>query len=715
MGFSRHRKGRGFAKKRSKDDKPIYRLLIGALFVLILAVFIHFREERVELVEVGASAKGFIVARVSFEFPDPDATLVIKQEAYRDIGRIYQIDESEIKRIRYKFENYLIQHPNWRKGNNVTFEEMYNVLDVVTREMENAKLTDARTLRKREELGLSVRNYYIVTGLDAERYNRLPDSFWSRVSAEINRETLYSDYSINFVVDYFKDTRWRVQTDVDSQKIFQEIIEKQIPEKYTYIDSGTKILSEGEKITPRHLSMLKAMNQALRDAKNLWTVKTILSSILISLIVTVVAWLYFYFRKRDLLYSTRQLALYITIITLLFIASKLVEWFVLYAGYGLVEYMRYPIFIPFATIMLSVLMGEEIALFSSFVLTVILGITLAVPNNYFLFMNLITGTMAALLVKVLKKRKEIFVISAELWLTAACIIVVLNLGSQTLFTMYTVFDLIAAAINLVIMAILLVAILPMLESIFNIMTDMGLMEYMDPTSDLLQRLSIDAPGTYQHSLSIGHIAEYVANAIGANGLLCRVTTLYHDIGKMINPQYYTENYMLTGGKPFNIHQLLTPTESAYIIKSHVADGEALAKQHKLPQVFIDIITQHHGTTLIKYFYVKQLEELGEDKAQIDEDAFRYPGPKPQTKEAAIIMIADSVEAASRSLDDNSEEEIRKLVDRITADKFTDGQFDECPLTFRELNVVKQKLVEILKATHHLRIKYPESKGDEEKK
>ena len=241
------------------------------------------------------------------------------------------------------------------------------------------------------------------------------------------------------------------------------------------------------------------------------------------------------------------------------------------------------------------------------------------------------------------------------------------------------------------------------------MTNMALMEFIDPTHPLLQRLSLEAPGTYQHSLSIGHIAEYAANAIGANGMLCRVTTLYHDIGKLNNPHYYTENQLVTGQKPFNIHQLLTPIESAYIIKSHILDGKALAKQYNLPKIFIDIILEHHGTTLIKYFYVKQLEKMNGVKEDVDEKAFRYPGPKPQTKESAIIMLADSVEAASRTLEENTEEAVRDLVDKIAGSKILDNQFDECDLTFDELALVKQKLVEIIKATHHLRIKYPDSK------
>ena len=370
------------------------------------------------------------------------------------------------------------------------------------------------------------------------------------------------------------------------------------------------------------------------------------------------------------------------------------------------DVIRYPLIIPFAAILICLLLNEELAIFTSAYLTTFLGITLATNATAFLTLNLLTGTVAAINTNHLRKRKEIFVILARVWLVAAALVFSFNLASGTLLTYTTPIDLAATAINLFVISLFIIGLTPLLESFFNLMTNMTLMEFMDPSNPLLKRLSIEAPGTYQHSIAIGFIAEYAANAINANGLFCRVTTLYHDIGKLNTPHYYTENQLVMGGNQFDIHQLLTPTESAYIIKAHVQEGVELARQYKLPQSFIDIIYQHHGTTLIKYFYAKRLAEVGGNPNDVDENAFRYPGPKPQTKEAAIIMLSDSIEAASRTLEDNSEESIRNLINRITNDKISDNQLDECPLTFQELHKIKEKLLEILKATHHLRIKYP---------
>jgi cyclic-di-AMP phosphodiesterase PgpH len=260
-------------------------------------------------------------------------------------------------------------------------------------------------------------------------------------------------------------------------------------------------------------------------------------------------------------------------------------------------------------------------------------------------------------------------------------------------------------------AVLVVGILPLLEASFSIMTDVTLMEYMDPNHDLLRRLTIEAPGTYQHSVVVGNLAEAAALAIQANGLFCRVATLYHDIGKMATSQYFTENQL----GDVNIHQLLTPQESAQVIMAHVPEGVALAREAGLPEPIIDIIKEHHGTTLVYYFYRKQLDRMNGDESKVDEREFRYAGPKPRSKESGIIMIADSFEAASRSLEKVTEEALTELIDRIVREKIEDGQFDQCLLTFEELSIVKRMLVKTLLAAGHSRIKYPahKEKGTQE--
>ena len=704
--------------KRGKDpvndERLLARLSIALCLTLIIAAFIHFRDVRMEFLEIDSMAKGYVVAQVDFEFPDPDATLVLRQEALRDVGRIYRLSDPEIKQVRKKFEHYLIHHPNWRKQVNSTFEEMYNALDATCETLQEANISDTRTIKKRAELGLPVKDYYVAKQLEGDRFNTLPDSFWVQIREKIVHRYGFQSQSVQFIIDYFKGSRWKVYNDVDSSRIFKQAVEKEIPEKFTTVKAGNRIIDQGEKVTPRHAAMLAAMKTALRASRNLWNIHTIIGSLVYALLTVCIGGFYFSLRQPKFIESVRQLLLFLTVFILVLVFGKLSELLLVHGATQWSEYVRYPIIVPLGSILLCILLNEEISLFTTFILTIMMGITLAFEHGHFLFLNLITGLAAVVTARHMKKRKEVFVVCAKIWIASAFVVFAYNLSNNTIFTPIMIEDLCATLVNFLVIAVLLIGLMPILESLFNVMTDMTLMEYMDPTCELLKRLAIEAPGTYQHSLSIGLISEYVANSIGANGLFCRITTLYHDIGKLTTPHYYAENQTLSG-RPFNIHQLLTALESAYIIKSHVQDGVALAKQYKLPQCFIDVIQQHHGTTLIRFFYVKQIEEMGGNAADVDESAFRYPGPKPQTRESAIIMLADSSEAASRSLEDNSEEAIANLVEKIVSEKINDGQFDACPITFQELFTVKAKLVEMIKATNHHRVKYPEIKKTDEEK
>ncbi|MEM9227409.1 MAG: HDIG domain-containing metalloprotein, partial [Verrucomicrobiota bacterium] len=266
---------------------------------------------------------------------------------------------------------------------------------------------------------------------------------------------------------------------------------------------------------------------------------------------------------------------------------------------------------------------------------------------------------------------------------------------------------------------LAIGLLPLLENMFKFTSDITLLELTDTNHELLRKLQIEAPGTYHHSLMVAHLAERAASEIGANPLLCRATCLFHDIGKMSKPEYFVENQQ----KGHNPHDERNPTMSALIIKNHVKEGVDMAQKAKLPAVFIDIIKQHHGTTLIKYFYNKALNQnqqatlpLGPvavpsaaEPSILDESGFRYDGPRPRTKESAIIFIADSIEAASRTLKKVSPQSVEDLVDGIIADKVQDGQLDESPLSMSELHKIRDSFVFSLLNMLHSRVEYPKSK------
>jgi putative nucleotidyltransferase with HDIG domain len=257
--------------------------------------------------------------------------------------------------------------------------------------------------------------------------------------------------------------------------------------------------------------------------------------------------------------------------------------------------------------------------------------------------------------------------------------------------------------------LIITALLPFLERLFSLETDINLLELIDQNNVLLRELIQRAPGTYNHSINVASISEAAAEAIGANGLLCRVGAYFHDIGKIRKPEYFVENQ--TG---VNKHDLLQPTMSRLVIIAHVKDGIELARTHRLPQRVIDLIEQHHGTTVVEFFYnragemeMKKAEELQE---QVDEAGYRYPGPKPQTLEAAVLMLSDAVESASRSLREPAPSRLEHLVFEMTKKKLEDGQFDECPISMNQISLVQRSLIKSLNAMYHARVQYPEKQA-----
>ena len=260
------------------------------------------------------------------------------------------------------------------------------------------------------------------------------------------------------------------------------------------------------------------------------------------------------------------------------------------------------------------------------------------------------------------------------------------------------------ALCVVLSGFLMTGLLPFTERLFGAPTDISLLELGDAANPLLQELAHRAPGTYNHSINVASLAEAAAEAIGANGLLVRVGAYFHDIGKMLKPNYFVENQSDRRSQ----HESLMPAMSTLVIIAHVKDGANLGRQHHLPQAIIDFIEQHHGTTLVEYFYrqAEKRHEADPEGGPIDETSYRYPGPKPQTKEIAVLMLADAVEGASRTLVEPTPSRIEGLTHELLMKRLLDGQFDECGLTLRELHLVEERLVKSLTAVYHARVKYP---------
>jgi hypothetical protein len=257
-------------------------------------------------------------------------------------------------------------------------------------------------------------------------------------------------------------------------------------------------------------------------------------------------------------------------------------------------------------------------------------------------------------------------------------------------------------VNGILSSVLTIGFLPFWETAFGITTSVRLLELSNPNQTLLKRLLVEAPGTYHHSILVGNLAEAAAEEVGANALLARVGAYYHDIGKIKRPYFFIENQLSSE----NPHDKLAPSLSTLIITSHIKEGIEMAKEYKLPQSIIEIIQQHHGNSHLAYFYQKALEKSN-DENNVSINDFRYDYPKPRTKEAAIVMLADSVEAGVRSMQKPTPNRIEAFVKKIITEKLQENQLEECDLTFRELDIITRAFVRVLKGIFHNRIEYPE--------
>jgi len=394
----------------------------------------------------------------------------------------------------------------------------------------------------------------------------------------------------------------------------------------------------------------------------------------------------------------------------IFLDLGLLLTLIVFITYASVKYVSFPpYFIPVAAIGILVMLlynDLHLALIMSFAASVLVGFILG--NRFDLMIIFFTGSLVgAFSVKDARTRGELinagFMVSI---FQVLCIILLLPykeflLGKNFLFNYFR-----PLFLNGFISAFIVMATLKVFEYLFGVLTNFSLLELSDFNHPLLKKMILEAPGTYHHSLFVGNLSEAAANSVGANTLLCRVGAYYHDIGKIDKPEYFTENQIFESNK----HDDLEPSMSRLVIFNHVKNGVDLAKKYNLHPSIVDFIQEHHGKSLMHYFYQRAVSEAPEGE-DVDEQTFRYPGPKPQTREVAIVMLADSVEGACRALEDPTPSRIDETVHKIINNKFIDGQLDDCDLTLKDIEMIGMTFTRVLAAMYHTRVKYPEKKND----
>lgn len=459
------------------------------------------------------------------------------------------------------------------------------------------------------------------------------------------------------------------------------------------ISKNDPIVRSGDIVTQAHIAMLEELGMLENENVD---IKLYLGVALLTLTVLLILGFYIAVYEPKMIQTPKK----VLMLAILTVLSVLYSALIYPYRPGLAQ-------IAICTVLVAVLLKPRVALVSNMALSVLLGV-MATSGEAAqsqgvstLIVSLIAGTAAVYLCKKPMHRMRIMlsglVIGVTGELTSVFIGMVFSSEIETVL-LSALWPALAGAIS----AVLCVGTLPVWEAVFDVLTPTKLLEITNPNQPLLRRLAIEAPGTHHHSIVVANLAESGAQAIGADIMLTRAGAYYHDVGKLAAPEAYTENQ---DEKLKSFHSMLLPAESAAIIRMHPTEGYELAQKYKLPKEICNIILEHHGTTLVGYFYAKALE-MFDDVNRAD---FMYPGPKPRSKEAAVIMLADSAEAAVRSLPDKSPECVREKINQILNDRISDGQFDECDISMLELRKLAAEFTQALSGVHHSRIEYPDLK------
>jgi cyclic-di-AMP phosphodiesterase PgpH len=467
------------------------------------------------------------------------------------------------------------------------------------------------------------------------------------------------------------------------------------PVRYT-VRTGESILRAGEPVTEEARAKIIALREEHhRRGTGGLALRSAAGALLYNAIVLSAFWMLIVFYRRESYIEVRQMAFFAGLFGLVvLLTAGLAKLFP-----GRPELVP----IPFAAILVTMLYNGRIGVFAAVVLAILLDGQSALRESHTLFFGLVGGVAGAIGIRVVRRRRHLYVTIVVLALASMLASIAIGLG-QGWSTGTIIGSCMLGALTAVASAALAMMIMPAAESATRITTDLTLLELSDLGRPLLRRLALEAPGTWAHSLAMANLCESACNIIGANGLLARVGCYYHDIGKLASPGHFVENQ---GGGP-NPHDLMRPQDSARIIQSHVGDGLALAEAAHLPKVVKAFIPEHHGTTYITYFLSRA---RGSDPdGRVDPSDYRYPGPRPQSAETAVAMLADSAEAAIRVLPNPTPEAVRSAIEHLVQQKLGSGQLDDAPLTLRDLDRIKREFARVMSGTYHKRIGYPRASG-----
>ena len=682
------------SKKRPNESDPkkinykkiISYALMGLLFfgVLFYALLISLQPSKYDL-RVGQVASEDILSPKSVV--DQHRTRRMREEAVSDVMPVYRLDNEiypEVKKdIDTFFESvYLVRNESDLSVNEMARLLEDNVLGITSFHLDTMVNTPVDRLQNLQNYLYEIVAQRMNDGIkvaDLQQEKSQIRSYFDLLTEfdEGQRETAITIINATIRPNEFLDVEATEQNRREAEEAVESIV----------IRRGDPVVRQGERVTSDRLVLMRELG--LLEGEHLPDIQLYAGIMLIVVLAMILMTAYLWQFQSKLLYQTDKLFMLILIFLIIVVIAKPLA-------------ILSPYLIPVAAgaMLLSLLLDPRLALMSNLVLTLIIGL-MAGNDALLIVMGLVGGTAGVLSMIHSQQRGTIFISGIIVGIANMLVVSVFALiGMHESINLLT--DVSYAFLNGILCSILTIGSLPFWEYAFSMLTPLKLVELSNPSHPLLKRLLMEASGTYHHSIIVGNMAESAVNAVGGDGLLVRTGAFYHDIGKLKRPYFFKENqYMME-----NPHDKLTPSLSTLIITGHVKEGLEIAAKYKLPNQIKAFISEHHGTTLAAYFYHKAKSESSEPN-KIAEHMYRYNGPIPQSRETAILMLADSVEAAVRSMENPTRDRIEQMVQKIIQGKIDDRQLENSDLTLKELKVIQVTYTKMLSGIMHERVKYPE--------
>ena len=682
------------------------RTIVGVMYLLLFTVLISSSlfVAKLHLV-VGEPSPQLITAPRDKDIEDTGKYVQDQDAAAKAVQAVYKLDDEYLSQLTKDLE---IAFAAVREAAAITGDESVRItklqqtqpFTVIAKGILGSMLkTSPDALAAAQQIGGNIILNRARNGDTGARTDLDVEPLREKTKSDINKSGLQDDAKVFFeaFVDH-RVTRPTLTVDTETTEKLRAVARTVMKKDVIRYKANQKIVGAGEIVDEKVYQVLDAYG--LINSGNTW--KSASGIALIVLIGIGTIWIYLLQYRRDILpLFNRVVLMGLTMFLVLAIGRGVISLNLGGAEFNSLSGMLIPV--AWATMTIAILIGVDVALLVAVVLAIFVAILVdpTLSTSFGLQTGLVAlfgGFVGVYSVSHLSQRSDLA--RAGLFVSAVNVLMVSAIALTTgmRFSVW-LFGLLLGTVNGVASSFLTVGALHWFESGFKITSSVRLLELSNPNRPLLKRLLMEAPGTYHHSILVGNLAEAAAEAVQADATLVRVGSMYHDIGKLKRPYFFIENQFTQD----NPHDKIAPTLSSLIITSHVKDGLELAKENKLPQQIKDIISQHHGDGLVSFFYHKALEENDE----VPEESFHYDGPKPQTKEAALVALADNVEAAVRSMKQPTPGRVEGLVRKIVKDKLNDGQLDQCDLTFQDLDRIAMAFVRVLSGIFHSRVEYPE--------